>query len=304
MKHAGAQPGPVSSSTGRAAAVRLRIEDDGKGFDPAAVPDGHLGLAGMRARADQIGATFEVPSRAGVSGTTIDVLVPKAVSMPSQRLAPLRPSRVEPNDTRRLDVRRRRYRPFGRGRRAARHRHSGHGRTSPTPPGPLRVLVVDPDDLFARPSPAPAASAAAASSSAAPATPTWRTDSPFRSARQVASSTRACPHPARRARLRGLPAIRRPGPAARRCSPGSSRAPRRTPRSVAPTRYIRKTFRPQELIDAVIAAARPSATLNRLEGTSLLDSNAEPRSLVRPARPAFLQEARWTTDPDPGADRR
>jgi hypothetical protein len=29
--------------------VRLRIQDDGRGFDPAAVPDGHLGLAGMRA---------------------------------------------------------------------------------------------------------------------------------------------------------------------------------------------------------------------------------------------------------------
>ena len=45
--------------------VRLRVEDDGKGFDPATVPDGHLGLAGMRARADRVGATFACESRPG-----------------------------------------------------------------------------------------------------------------------------------------------------------------------------------------------------------------------------------------------
>jgi signal transduction histidine kinase len=39
------------------------------------VPDGHLGLAGMRARADKVGADFSVTSRAG-EGTTIEVLVP------------------------------------------------------------------------------------------------------------------------------------------------------------------------------------------------------------------------------------
>jgi PAS domain S-box-containing protein len=52
--------------------VRLRIQDDGRGFDPAAVPDGHLGLAGMRARADRLGAAFTCTSRAG-EGTTIEV---------------------------------------------------------------------------------------------------------------------------------------------------------------------------------------------------------------------------------------
>jgi PAS domain S-box-containing protein len=55
--------------------VVLRIRDDGKGFDAAAVPDGHLGLAGMRARADKIGATYTVTSRSG-EGTTVEVLVP------------------------------------------------------------------------------------------------------------------------------------------------------------------------------------------------------------------------------------
>ena len=58
--------------------VRLRIVDDGKGFDAATVPDGHLGLAGMRARADKIGASFQVTSKPG-AGTTIEVTVPESV---------------------------------------------------------------------------------------------------------------------------------------------------------------------------------------------------------------------------------
>jgi signal transduction histidine kinase len=62
----------------RGAAVVLRIKDDGKGFDAAAVPDGHLGLAGMRARAEKIGATFAVDARPG-AGTTIEVGVPPEV---------------------------------------------------------------------------------------------------------------------------------------------------------------------------------------------------------------------------------
>ena len=40
------------------------------------VPDGHLGLAGMRARADRIGASFSCRSQMG-EGTTIEVLVPE-----------------------------------------------------------------------------------------------------------------------------------------------------------------------------------------------------------------------------------
>jgi PAS domain S-box-containing protein len=55
--------------------VLLRIIDDGKGFDPTRVPEGHLGLAGMRARADRIGARFTCRSGPG-KGTTIEVDVP------------------------------------------------------------------------------------------------------------------------------------------------------------------------------------------------------------------------------------
>ena len=68
-------PGRRSRSARAGAALRLRIADDGKGFDAASVPDGHLGLAGMRARAEKIGATLEVDSRPG-DGTTIEVFLP------------------------------------------------------------------------------------------------------------------------------------------------------------------------------------------------------------------------------------
>jgi PAS domain S-box-containing protein len=77
VKHAGARQ--VRLEVGRTSSgARLRIQDDGKGFDPTRVPDGHLGLAGMRARADKIGARFSCTSVPG-QGTTIEVVVPVAV---------------------------------------------------------------------------------------------------------------------------------------------------------------------------------------------------------------------------------
>jgi PAS domain S-box-containing protein len=76
VKHASARQ--VRLEVGRTATgVRLQIQDDGKGFDPTRVPDGHLGLAGMRARADKIGARFTCRSVPG-QGTTIEVAVPDA----------------------------------------------------------------------------------------------------------------------------------------------------------------------------------------------------------------------------------
>ena len=50
--------------------MTLTIVDDGRGFDPAHVPKGHLGLAIMHERADSIGAELEVVSAPG-SGTTV-----------------------------------------------------------------------------------------------------------------------------------------------------------------------------------------------------------------------------------------
>ena len=45
--------------------VTLEIEDDGRGFDPAAVPVTHLGLNIMRERAEGIGAKLEIVSAQG-----------------------------------------------------------------------------------------------------------------------------------------------------------------------------------------------------------------------------------------------
>ena len=76
VKHAAARQVEVVLHR-RGADVVLRIRDDGKGFDQASVPDGHLGITGMRARADKIGATYQVTSRGG-EGTTVEVVVPAA----------------------------------------------------------------------------------------------------------------------------------------------------------------------------------------------------------------------------------
>jgi signal transduction histidine kinase len=55
--------------------VRLSVTDDGDGFDPSAVPRGHLGLIGMRQRVDLVGGELRVESRPG-KGTRIVASVP------------------------------------------------------------------------------------------------------------------------------------------------------------------------------------------------------------------------------------
>jgi signal transduction histidine kinase len=51
--------------------LRVRVRDDGRGFDPAAAtPAGHWGLIGMRERAASIGATLTVTSAPG-AGTEV-----------------------------------------------------------------------------------------------------------------------------------------------------------------------------------------------------------------------------------------
>jgi PAS domain S-box-containing protein len=71
VKHAAARQVWLELRGGESG-VRLRVQDDGKGFDPSQVPEGHLGLTGMQARADRMGAVFTVTSRPG-QGTTIEV---------------------------------------------------------------------------------------------------------------------------------------------------------------------------------------------------------------------------------------
>jgi signal transduction histidine kinase len=71
-KHAGAASASVV--VGRSGdAVRLVVEDDGHGFDPAAA-DGGLGLVSMRERAELVGGKLEVESSA--AGTTVTAVVP------------------------------------------------------------------------------------------------------------------------------------------------------------------------------------------------------------------------------------
>lgn len=53
--------------------LEMEIRDDGEGFNPDFIPDGHLGVGIMRERAASIGATFEMES-GKKHGTTIRVL--------------------------------------------------------------------------------------------------------------------------------------------------------------------------------------------------------------------------------------
>ena len=55
--------------------VRMRIEDNGSGFDPERVPPGRFGLVGMSERARLLGGSLRVESAAG-EGTVVYVDVP------------------------------------------------------------------------------------------------------------------------------------------------------------------------------------------------------------------------------------
>ncbi len=68
-KHSGASRVDIQLQY-QVSAVELRIQDDGRGFDPAQTPPGHYGLSMMRERAAAIGATLSITSQPG-SGTQI-----------------------------------------------------------------------------------------------------------------------------------------------------------------------------------------------------------------------------------------
>jgi len=77
VKHAKATE-VVVRAVDRDGLVEVSVADNGKGFDAGQVrklDPKHFGLAGMRARAQQIGATLEVTSNQG-TGTTIYLRVP------------------------------------------------------------------------------------------------------------------------------------------------------------------------------------------------------------------------------------
>jgi signal transduction histidine kinase len=78
-KHARAQHVSVAVDQPDDTVARLRVRDDGVGFDPGNLPqllrEGHFGLAGMRERASLAGGTMEVGSLPG-HGTTVEVRLP------------------------------------------------------------------------------------------------------------------------------------------------------------------------------------------------------------------------------------
>jgi signal transduction histidine kinase len=53
--------------------LELEISDDGRGFDPQALPAGHFGLTIMRERAQSVGASLQVRSQPG-QGTAISMI--------------------------------------------------------------------------------------------------------------------------------------------------------------------------------------------------------------------------------------
>ena len=62
--------------------LRILVRDDGVGIDPDVLQsgrDGHWGLAGMRERAESIGARLKVWSRAN-AGTEVELLIPSQVA--------------------------------------------------------------------------------------------------------------------------------------------------------------------------------------------------------------------------------
>jgi signal transduction histidine kinase len=65
----------VTCSTGKG--VRMRISDDGLGFDPDVLANGngHYGVSGMRERVERLGGTFRLESTPG-EGAALEVVLP------------------------------------------------------------------------------------------------------------------------------------------------------------------------------------------------------------------------------------
>ena len=75
QKHAGATEVAVRLG-GTTGSVRLEVSDNGKGFDPGAVPAGHFGVLTLRERASELGGTAQLDSRPG-AGTRLRVELPR-----------------------------------------------------------------------------------------------------------------------------------------------------------------------------------------------------------------------------------
>ena len=74
-RHAGARSASVRL-VATPEAVRLVVEDDGRGFDPSRVDGDRQGLVGMGERVEMLGGTLDVQSGPGGTGTRIEATVP------------------------------------------------------------------------------------------------------------------------------------------------------------------------------------------------------------------------------------
>ncbi len=62
--------------------VRLRVSDDGHGFDPDLLEAGRFGVTGMRERAEKAGGRLVILSRPG-EGTTVEITLPISCNPPA-----------------------------------------------------------------------------------------------------------------------------------------------------------------------------------------------------------------------------
>jgi signal transduction histidine kinase len=95
VRHAEAGKVTVSFRDGAGADVVVEVADDGRGFDPGLVVEGHLGLITMRERAEDLGGCLEVRSRRG-SGTRVILRVPTSGFRPDPPTAPGPPPGTDP----------------------------------------------------------------------------------------------------------------------------------------------------------------------------------------------------------------
>jgi signal transduction histidine kinase len=55
--------------------LSVTIQDDGRGFDAAAIPAGHYGILGIKERVRLVNGSFEIQSNNG-NGTTLKIEIP------------------------------------------------------------------------------------------------------------------------------------------------------------------------------------------------------------------------------------
>jgi signal transduction histidine kinase len=84
-KHADAESATVSLEVHDGGLLRMRVTDDGRGFDPATTEPG-AGLANMRDRMDAVGGRVSVNGVPG-QGTVVTALAPMTAAVPAQQTA-------------------------------------------------------------------------------------------------------------------------------------------------------------------------------------------------------------------------